>query len=282
MAEQRGRWKKSSAGAAAIAVALVCFFPGSMLSGRDLPDDHKLDADFFKRCGRDFVRVVAAPVHWDGRDFLTLAAVSAAGLLIFASDQEIRDWAQRNRSDFSDDASNFVSYLGDGGVLLGLTAAIYAAGEICAKDPLRQTALLGLESLATASLLVWTLKAVSGRARPGAGESSRSFHPFAFKSHYFSLPSGHAAAAFAVATSIAAQTKSAALDGLLYFLAALPGLSRIAEDKHWASDVLVGSALGYFVAKKIADLNRPGKEKSLRLGFQFSRRSQALTLTLTF
>ena len=55
----------------------------------------------------------------------------------------------------------------------------------------------------------------------------------------------------------------------------------IYEDKHWASDVLVGSAIGYFTAKKICALNRDGGPK-LTASFGPVRGGQAVTLSLSF
>jgi membrane-associated phospholipid phosphatase len=42
---------------------------------------------------------------------------------------------------------------------------------------------------------------------------------------------------------------------LSYGLASIAGLSRIYDDKHWASDVLLGAALGTVVGKTIVKLN---------------------------
>ncbi len=244
--------------------------------------ENKLNRDFFARFGGDFKGVVSAPLHWDNRDWLTLAAISGAGLLLYSFDQDINNWVQKHRSPFSEDASSVIENFGNGGLLLGLAAVLYAAGEIDRQDSWRKTALLSVESLATASILVWGMKVVTGRARPYTGESSHGFHPFSLKSGCWSFPSGHAAAAFAVATTIAEQSDEAALDVLAYSLATLAGLSRIQDNKHWASDVLIGSAIGYFVGKKISDLNRPDAKKTVSFGFQFSRDRRALTLSIGF
>ena len=59
----------------------------------------------------------------------------------------------------------------------------------------------------------------------------------------FSFPSGHTSAAFSTATSLTyAYGWKAAIPA--YGLAALSGLSRIADDKHWTSDVVAGAFLG--------------------------------------
>jgi membrane-associated phospholipid phosphatase len=268
-------------------VLAIVFLTSAILAGvparaTETKEEDKLDRTFFVRFGRDFKDVVSSPARWDGRDFLTLAAVSGTGLLLFAFDQNIQDWAQDRRTAGSDRVASFFSFLGDGGVLIGLSASLYAAGEIGHNDGLRKTALLSLESLATASLILWTFKAIAGRARPYTGETSRSFHPFAFKNSYWSLPAGHAAASFSVATVIAERTKSPVVDILAYGLATLVGISRVQENKHWASDVFLGSALGYFVGKKICALNRRKDESMVSLGLDCAGGRRALTLSIAF
>ncbi|MGD0267199.1 MAG: phosphatase PAP2 family protein, partial [Candidatus Methylomirabilota bacterium] len=49
---------------------------------------------------------------------------------------------------------------------------------------------------------------------------------------------------------------------LAYGLAGVAGLTRIYDDKHWASDVFLGAALGTLIGKAVAKLNEPRREKS--------------------
>ena len=83
-------------------------------------------------------------------------------------------------------------------------------------------------------------------------------------------------------TVIAEQTESPLVDVLSYSLATLVGISRVHENKHWASDVLFGSAIGYFVAKKICALNRRGDESRVSLGLDCAGGRRALTLSIAF
>lgn len=250
-------------------------------AGEEDSESHFGEA-YLRRFGRDFGQVITAPTHWGRSDILTLTAVSGSGLLLMLFDQDIRDWAQEQRTGSSDRASSVFTVFGNGAVLLGLSAAIYTVGEIDHDDGLRKTALLSLESLATASFISWTTKMITGRARPYTGESSGSFHPFTLESRFWSFPSGHATAAFSVATIIALQSRPAFIDIAAYSLASLAAISRVHDNKHWASDVFIGSALGYFVARKIVDLNRPGEKKTVELGFQSSGGRQAVSLSIAF
>ena len=73
-----------------------------------------------------------------------------------------------------------------------------------------------------------------------------------------------------------------AVDLLAYGLAGLVAVSRVQLNKHWVSDVFIGSAIGYFVGKKISDLNRDNKSDRLKVGFQLSPHRKALTLSYSF
>jgi len=245
-------------------------------------DEDKLNKEFLLNFGDDFVEVLVSPKNWKGRAFLNLSAVLGAGLLLYSVDQDIQQWVQDHRSSSSEDIFKAITNLGDGVVLIGLMTALYVSGEVSDNNSLRVTALLSLESWLTTGIIVRGLKSVVGRARPWTGESSHSFHPFSTRSRFASFPSGHASSAFAVATVIADQSKKVYIDILAYSLATLVAISRVHIDKHWASDILVGSAIGYFVAKKISALDRNRDSKKVKLSFQFSRQRQAFSLTYYF
>ena len=213
---------------------------------------------------------------------MKFSAVLGTGALIYVFDQEIQDWAQDQRSSTSTDFSKVVRNLGHGTFLAGFIAALYASGELSKNNNLRKTALLSLESWVTSGIIVWSLKFVTGRARPKTGESKSTFHLFSTRSSFHSFPSGHAASAFAVATTIAEQSEKNLIDVLVYSLATLAALSRVHDNKHWFSDVFFGSAIGYFVAKKICALNRSQKSGELRFGFCFHEGRQAFSLSLCF
>lgn len=80
------------------------------------------------------------------------------------------------------------------------------------------------------------MKYAIGRPRPG---SSRD---------HYSFPSGHTTAAFATATSMAyAYGWEGAV--IAYPMAIFVGLSRLADDAHWGSDVVAGAFIGFWAAR---------------------------------
>lgn len=267
-----------------ILLGILLFSPSQNILFAEISSDEKdkLNKEFLLNFGDDFVQVLVSPKNWKGRDFLSLSAVLGAGLLLYSVDQDIQQWVQDHRSSSSEDIFKAITHLGDGVVLIGLMTALYISGEVSDSKSLRKTALLSLESWLTTGIIIRGLKSVAGRARPSTGESSHSFHPFSTRSRFASFPSGHASSAFAVAAVIADQSKKVYIDILAYSLATLVAISRVHIDKHWASDILVGSAIGYFVAKKISALDRNRNSNRVKISFQLSRQRQAFSLTFSF
>jgi membrane-associated phospholipid phosphatase len=265
-----------------LGVLLFSFSQNILLGETSSAEKDRLNKEFLLNFGSDFAEVLVSPKNWKGRDFLSLSAVLGAGLLLYSVDGDIQQWVDDQDSSSAEDIFKAITHLGDGVVLIGLMTAFYVSGEVSDNNSLRKTALLSLESWLTTGIIVGGLKAVTGRARPWTGESSHSFHPFSTRSRFASFPSGHASSSFAVAAVVADQSEKVYIDILAYSLATLVAISRVRLDKHWSSDVLAGSALGYFVAKKICALDRNRDSERLKLSFQLSRQRQAFSLTFSF
>ena len=80
-------------------------------------------------------------------------------------------------------------------------------------------------------------------AKMGPGDSWVGWRPWNAHSATQSFPSGHSAAAFALAVTLAAFYPR--LAWLLWTLAACCALSRFLDAMHWPSDCWVGSLIGY-------------------------------------
>jgi len=238
------------------------FFSSSqgLLLAQDSASEDRLNKEFLVNFKNDFGRVIVSPAQWKKKDFLKLSAVLGTGLILYAVDQDIQQWVQDNSTSSSEDFSSVITHFGDGGVLAGLIAVMYTTGELSKSNGLRTTALRSLESWLTTGVVVSVMKFTIGRARPYTEESS----------------------AFAVATAIAEQSKTAYLDAAAYTLASLVALSRVHKDKHWASDVFVGACIGYFIAKKISTLARDRDSNRVGLSFQFGSQRQAIAVSIRF
>lgn len=139
-----------------------------------------------------------------------------------------------------------------GPVIIG--ASIYAVGRFADDRDVAAIGLHGTEAMIIANAFVFAGKNVLGRARPYNDVNN----PFNFKlgrgftdgDRYRSFPSGHTAAAFAVAAAVTAESRKIWPDvepyvgPVLYTGAALVGVSRMYHNRHWASDVVGGAAIG--------------------------------------
>jgi membrane-associated phospholipid phosphatase len=257
-------------------------FPQRLFCEEKTTSEYRLNKQFLIGFGDDVYEVVKAPGSWESKDWWRLTAVLGTGVLLYAFDQKIHDWSQDRLTRETEDWARFGSHFGDGLFLGGLIASLYLGGEIFDEQSLRKTALLSLESWLTAGAVVLGLKAVVGRARPYTGLGSHHFKPFSFSSDYYSFPSGHSVSAFAVATVIADQTKFLLVDVLAYTVSTLVAVSRVHESKHWASDVFIGAAIGYFIGKKICSLHRKQGSGSVQLGFCLNPDVKGLSLTYSF
>lgn len=254
----------------------------SKLQAEETQAADKPDSRYFQQVGRDLKAVTQSPLKWKGKDLLIFGAVAGTGVILASADEDIRKAFQNSRTPGTDDAARIVDHFGDGAVLTALMAGVYGAGLIADKPGLRRTALLGFESYVISGLFVAGIKTIVGRSRPRAEEGSLRFRPFSTASRRTSFPSGHSSAVWAVAVSVADGSDSPVVDALSYSLAVLASLARIHEDKHWASDVFFGAAIGYASAKMICRMNRGEKTPEVRAGVAFISGCPALSLSVVF
>ena len=108
---------------------------------------------------------------------------------------------------------------------------------------------MGVAAVAT-ELIKWPV----GRVRPEDTDTETdNYQPF---SGNVSFPSGHTALSFAWATAVDRETKAGWVPWVVYPIATVVGWSRIHDDKHWASDVVAGAAVGGWTAWKTEDYLR--------------------------
>jgi len=165
-------------------------------------------------------------------------------------------------------ASAFVRTVAQpGSTIIGVS--MYAIGRLSHDDRLAEVGLHGTEALVIGAATGTVLKTVFGRARPFVDTISPNPNDWQLLrglragARYQSFPSGHTTAAFAAAAAVTAETSTwwptatALLIGpAMYGGAAAVGLSRMYENRHWASDVILGAAIGTFAGNKVVRYTR--------------------------
>jgi len=219
-------------------------------------------ADYWLEYIEDGAKILTSPLRWDERDWVDAGFVGVVTGGLFLLDEEIKDfWQGDLKSGGTDEAANIFQAFGDRAWIVPALPVAYVAGGFLRyglKDTvegarLQETALLSAESFLLAAGLTEGIKRLSGRARPNQSLDNDDFEgPGGGKS----FPSGHATHAFAIASVVASEYQhSVAIRVGAYTFATLASLARINDNKHWASDLFLGAALGYFIGKFVYEEN---------------------------
>jgi membrane-associated phospholipid phosphatase len=178
----------------------------------------------------------------------------------------------RQQREFYRKSASFVRWIAQpGSTMIGLS--MYGAGRILQNDRLAQVGLHGTEALVISSAASVGLKYFFGRARPFVDTTGPNpddwqlGRGWTHGGNYHSFPSGHTTAAFAAAAAVSAETSQwwptatyFLIGPVMYGGAATVGLSRMYNNRHWASDVIMGAAIGTFAGTKVVRYHRQHPE----------------------
>lgn len=212
----------------------------------------------------DGVYLLTAPLRLDREAAAVTGGLTLGLTALFLADREIRERVRAATGPTGRDAADGATTAGDVSVLLGVNATLLVLGlveqQATGETRLRDASLTALEAHLFTALLTSGLKRLTGRARPDVGEGAHHFDPFESDD---ALPSGHASRAFAAA-AVFADRYGGPVPALAYGAAGLVAISRVVLDRHWASDVVAGAALGIAVGRSLSRRHAEG-----RRGFDF-------------
>jgi membrane-associated phospholipid phosphatase len=207
------------------------------------------------------------------------AGLAAAGVLALVSfDEPVRQLVQSSRAPATDALEGAVRPLGEWPFYAGLPAALLVSGALAGHDGLLGAGLETTRAALVTMGLVTALKRGIGRARPLCDCGPAAFSPLAGPGR--SLPSGHTAAAFAIATVLARRTDRGWMRVAYYSAASLVGWSRVNDNRHWLSDVVAGALVGTAAAR--LGFSRPHAARMLRPEIHLAGRHAAIGMRLVF
>lgn len=215
----------------------------------------------------------------DGNLFWTLGIAGAIGLT-YAYDGDIRDKLQGSiRGRTMDKVTNAGELIGNPYLHLGLSALVYAGGIAAESPKWKETGEMLAEAAILADGSTLLIKEAAGRGRPVATTQKSNFRPFQFKNDYDAFPSMHTASSFAMASVLARTSDSLPVAILSYTAATFVGFSRMYQNKHWASDVLLGAAIGELSGRVVTAYHA---DKSRRLVLLPGISGDSVTMNLLY
>jgi membrane-associated phospholipid phosphatase len=201
-------------------------------------------------------------------DAITLGAFTLATVAVLPADRFLAERLQDPRAQANRVVRGTAAVVREvatpGTLIIGGT--LYAVGRIGGNERMATLGLRGTEAVLIGVGTVGVVKMLAGRARPYAvaDTNPRDFGLLRGLrgDAYRSFPSGHTVMAFAAAAAVTGETArwwpgaTPLIGTALYGGAALAGVSRMYNDQHWGSDVLVGAAVGTFVGQKVVRYHR--------------------------
>jgi membrane-associated phospholipid phosphatase len=207
--------------------------------------------------------VHAAQTLFTWRDGVLAATFAATTVAMFPVDQS----AARHLQDSTTQASRFlrnvshdVQYIADpGSIIIGVS--MYGIGRVAGWHDVADLGLHGIEAVVLSGGATALIKGLAGRARPYVSLDTNAAD-FRFgrgfnRGGYQSFPSGHTSAAFAAASVVTSEAQrwwphhTWLVAPAMYGGATLVGVSRMYNNAHWASDVVLGAAIGTFSGIKV-------------------------------
>lgn len=221
-----------------------------------VPYYYRINGAYLKMYPKDLKHIVTSPFRWQGRDWLKFGIITGtAGVLMFTADRPLREFIVEHQDKTLQGVSKVMYPFGNR-LPPVLLAGLYATSLVTKNRRLEHTTLAATKSLAISTIIYTSSKALIRRQRPTRTDDPLNFVAPFTKKGFTSFPSGHANTAFSVATAFALHYKDVKwVPWAAYTLATLTSLSRLYDDRHWASDVLLGASVGHFITRAIYKLD---------------------------
>ena len=205
--------------------------------------ENRLFSPFVKHVANDQKHFWTLPFHVQKRDLRWILPVAGATAGLIASDSWISKQVpnrpgQLNASLKASDISLY-SLIGAGG-------GAFIFGKLSHNDHMRETGFLATEAAVDATAATYAIKVITQRQRPYQATGTGSFF-----NGGLSFPSEHSSLAWSIASVIAHEYPGPLTKIAAYGLASTVTLTRVTARQHFASDVILGGALGWYFGHEV-------------------------------
>jgi membrane-associated phospholipid phosphatase len=210
---------------------------GLLVPGTD-PDNH-LMIPFIDHLVQDQRSFWLAPAHFHRQDLKWIVPFAGVTAGFVQGDSWISKQIPLGEVNRSKSFSNYATYS-----LIGAGAGSFLLGHIKNDDQMSEAGLLSGEAAINATAISYLLKGATQRQRPYSGSGQ-------FFQSGDSFPSEHAAIAWSIASVMAHEYPGTLTKFLAYGLAAGVSATRVTGQQHFPSDVIIGSALGWYFGRQV-------------------------------
>ncbi len=229
----------------------------------------------------DQKQIWTSPFHMHAGDAPWWIGFGGATAALIATDHRTSTLLENSKAQVK--WGNNISKIGATYTLIPLVAGFYGFGVFTDDPKAREVGVLGAEAMVDSLIVVSILKPIAGRMRPNAATENGSFFD-----RGASFPSGHAIEVWSLASVISYEyghTKVVPI--VACALAGVVSASRFAARQHFASDIVAGGAMGWFIGRYVWKTHQDhalhpheGLKAHFMPQFQPSSRTYALAVTI--
>jgi membrane-associated phospholipid phosphatase len=210
----------------------------------------RVDKTYLKSYWTNTKGLVTSPARWNTGEWIAAGAVVAGTAVLFTQDEAINNYfTGLPEGNFENWNTYFFDPFGKMYYTIPLMGAFYIYGAAAKKSKPKAVAMDFVQASLYSAVVVTLMKHLSHRHRPYQTDPVNAHlwdGPITEDWGRTSFPSGHTIMAFTFASVVGTHYKKTIwVPIVVYSLAAAEAYSRMRANKHWASDVLVGAALGY-------------------------------------
>ncbi|MGO9125751.1 MAG: capsule assembly Wzi family protein [Terriglobales bacterium] len=203
--------------------------------------ENRLLSPFLKHLATDQKEFWTAPARLRVKDLKWIAPSASVLAVFIASDSWWAKQVNPNHVQTSLHISDYGVYS-----FIGLGGASFILGHLSGRSRLEEAGLLSAEAAINSSGVAYLLKETTQRQRPLDGNGHGDFFQGGA-----SFPSEHSAIAWSIASVWAHEYPGWLSQMAAYGLASTITVTRVTAKEHFPSDVIVGSALGWYFGHEV-------------------------------
>jgi hypothetical protein len=203
--------------------------------------ENRLVSPFLKHIATDQKQFWTSPTHFRTKDLKWILPGVGITAGFIASDSWWSRQVNPSHQQTSLNVSDYGTYS-----LIGLAGASFLVGSMTHDDHLQEAGLLSAEAAINSTGVTYLFKEITQRQRPLQGNGNGDF--FTGGSSFFSE---HSAIAWSIASVWAHEYPGWLSQIAAYGLASTITITRVTAKQHFPSDVIVGSAVGWYFGRQV-------------------------------